>query len=390
MLAAIHAGAWKFPSYGVVALLLTLSLVGCAPPAAQAPVKATPTTPAVTSQSPAGASAGDWEQTLAAAKREGKLVITSQPSDSYRLPLMSFEEDYPDIKVEYIGLTAPNFWPRLNQERAAGQYLWDLRIGGPDPTVFRARDEGVLDPLRPVLMLPEVLDDSRWLEGLDGLFSDLGKEYVITFFAAESVTQFVNRDILPDRELPSSRELLDPKFKGKVAMGDPRGGPGLGQSTLLLVAYGDDYLASLMSKQDTVYTQDLRQLAEWIVRGRYPVAIGLPKYHLEPFHEQGLGRNIKPLPGPLGLTNAGGGIQLLNRAPHPNAAKVYVNWLLTPKAQAAIAKATLFNSRRLDVPPGDPNAIVDPTRINEYVPYQHEKLMPARARAEQLGKELLP
>ena len=68
------------------------------------------------------------------------------------------------------------------------------------------------------------------------------------------------------------------------------------------------------------------------MRGRYPVAIGLPKYHLEPFQEQGLARNVKALPGPLGLTNAGGGIQMLNRAPNPNAAKVYVNWLLSPKA----------------------------------------------------------
>jgi iron(III) transport system substrate-binding protein len=278
----------------------------------------------------------------------------------------------------------------VNQERAAGQYLWDVRIGGPSPQAFQARDDGVLDPVRPVLVLPEVVDDSKWLEGIEGLFADLGKEYVAAFFASESLTQFVNRDILSERDLPSARELVDPRLKGRIALGDPRGGPGSAQLVVLLVTYGDEYLVNLLSKQDVVDTQDLRQLAEWMVRGRYPVAIGLPKYQLEPFREQGLGRNIQPLPGPRGLSHAGGGIQLLSRAPHPDAAKVYVNWLLTQRAQTALTKATMYNSRRLDVPPGDPNAVVDPTRLADYVPSQQEKLAPYRIRAEQLGKDLLP
>ena len=115
---------------------------------------------------------------------------------------MAFEEDYPDIKVEYIGLTAPNFWPRVSQERAGGPVPLGPADRRPGSQVFRARDEGILTPLRPILMLPEVTDGSKWLEGLDGLYADLTKEYVIAFFAAESITQFVNRDVLSERDLP--------------------------------------------------------------------------------------------------------------------------------------------------------------------------------------------
>jgi hypothetical protein len=42
------------------------------------------------------------------------------------------------------------------------------------------------------------------------------------------------------------------------------------------------------------------------------------------------------------------------------------------------------------VPPGDPNAVVDQTRLAEYINFPHEKFAPARERVEQLGKELLP
>jgi iron(III) transport system substrate-binding protein len=325
MLSRVDTRAEGCRVFRIVALAVLLTLAGCVPAGAQPPTPAPGSGPV--SAGPLSGSGratweADWEQTLTAAKREGRVVVSGQPGDAYRLPLTAFEQDYPEIKVEYVGLTAPNFWPRIRQERAAGQYLWDVRIGGPSPQAFEARDEGTLDPVRPLLVLPEVLDDTRWLDGVDGLFADLGKEYTIAFFASESITQFVNRDILSERELPGARDLPDPRFRGKVAMGDPRGGPGSGQLTLLLIAYGEDYVSTLLSKLDTVYTQDLRQLAEWIVRGRYPVAVGLPKYQLDPFQEQGLGRNIKALPGPPGLTNGGGGIQLLNRAPHPNAAKV--------------------------------------------------------------------
>jgi iron(III) transport system substrate-binding protein len=378
-------------------LAIVLIAVACSPGAAPAGVReqAGPIANR-TEGAPAGAVSGgagwraDWERTLAAARSEGKVVVSAQASDSYRLPLTAFEAEYPDIKVEYVGLTAPAFWARVAQERAGGQYLWDVRIGGLDHYAFQARDDGLIDPVRPLLVLPEVVDDGKLLGGLDGVFADKEKQFILVFFAQEAVTLFVNRDLLPATELSGAAQLLDPKLRGRIAMGDPRGGPGLGQLILLLVGYGEDYVAHLLTRQEVVYTQDLRQLAEWMVRGRYQVAMGLSKYQLETFQKEGLGLNVKPLDGPKGQTGSGGGVQVMNRAPHPNAAKVYVNWLLTQRTQAALARSTLFNSRRLDVAPGDPGAVLDSARLHEYIDYQAEVMLPYRERAQQLAKDLLP
>jgi iron(III) transport system substrate-binding protein len=303
---------------------------------------------------------------------------------------MSFEQDFPDIKVEYIGANSRDFWPRIFRERELGQYLWDLRVGGPDPQVYEAKDKGVLDPVRPVLRLPEVTDDSRWYGGLDGLFFDRQEKYVAGFVNFVSFLAYVNRDVIPETELQSVKDLTNPRWKGKIVIQDPRGGAGLNSLEVLLKIQGEQIVKDLLSKQDLVVTNDLRQQAEWVIRGRYPIAIGLVPDAFLVFQEQGLSLNIRPIPDSGNALSTGtGGIQLLNRAAHPNAAAVYINWLLTKDVQARLSAATKQNSRRLDVPPADPSAVPDPKRRAELIPTQLEELLPYRLRAQQLAQALL-
>ncbi len=91
----------------------------------------------------------------------------------------------------------------------------------------------------------------------------------------------------------------------------------------------------------------------------------------------------------MALSVGFGAIQVLRQRPHPNATKVLVNWLLTQRVQADIAKTVELNSRRLDVAPGAPEEIVDPQRPSDYVPHQFEQYISARRRAQQLAQELL-
>ena len=51
-----------------------------------------------------------------------------------------------------------------------------------------------------------------------------------------------------------------------------------------------------------------------------------------------------------GLSSSSSGLGLFNRAPHPNAAKVYINWLLSKEGQTEFAVASGYISSRLDVP----------------------------------------
>ncbi len=382
----------------LIALACVLALVmgACAPTPAGAPTKPAPPAPAAATARTDGATAGPageapagWEQTVAAAKSEGKLVLSGPPGPLWRDGLLTFEQDYPDIKIDFAGQNSRDFWPRLFQERAAGQYLWDLRVGGPDPQVFQARDEGVLDPVRPLLVLPDVADERKWFGGFEGLYADNDQQYLPAFVAQAQPVAYVNRGVVSEAELASDEQLRDPRWRGKIAITDPTGGAGLGTLTTLLVAFGEDYVRDLLTQQDLVVTGDNRQLAEWVIRGRYPIGIGISPDDLVYFERQGLSFNVKGLPPARKLSLGFGGIQLVNRAPHPNATKVFINWLLTQAAQAHLAKILELNSRRVDVPPGDPDQVLDPSRMAEYVPHQYETYLPQRQRAQQLGKDLL-
>ena len=98
------------------------------------------------------------------------MVISGPTREVWRNVLTTFEKEFPEIKVEYTGGNSRNFWPRVFRERELDQHLWDLRIGGADPQVYEAKSRGVLDPVRPLLLLPEVVDGDVWFGGLDGAF----------------------------------------------------------------------------------------------------------------------------------------------------------------------------------------------------------------------------
>ncbi len=370
---------WLSLGIGLVVIL------GACAPAEQS----SPTEPSSTGSTKAGWEA-EWEETLAAAKREGTVVLSGPTRELWRRVLMTFEQDFPEIEVQYTGANSRDFWPRVYRERELGQYLWDLRVGGPDPQVYAAKDKGVLDPVRPLLLLPEVVDESKWAGGLDGIFFDKEKKYVVGFANFVSFMAYVNRDIIPETEFQSIADLTNPRWKGKIVIQDPRGGAGLNSLQVMLKLYGEDFLKDLLTQQDLVVTSDLRQETEWLIRGRYPIAIGLVPDAFLVFQEQGLKFNIKSLKDSGRSVSTGtAGIQLLNRTLHPNAAKVYINWLLTKEVQTRISAATHQNSRHLEVPPADPEAVPDPQRLDAYIPSQVEELLPIRQRAQQLTIELL-
>jgi ABC-type Fe3+ transport system substrate-binding protein len=93
--------------------------------------------------------------------------------------------------------------------------------------------------------------------------------------------------------------------------------------------------------------------------------------------------------GPRTWTQGVGGIQVLADAPHPNATKVFVNWLLTRDVQSRVMKAVKVNSRRKDVPLGDPNVAIDYAKLDEYVGGQTEYMQPFQKRAAEILREVM-
>ena len=157
-----------------------------------------------------------------------------------------------------------------------------------------------------------------------------------------------------------------------------------------ILALGEEFLSKLYT-QDVVLTQDRRQLVEWLVRGRYPIAIGIRPVELENFQSQGLGKNVKPLApesdAGVRISQGSGAVVLISRAPHPNASKVYLNWLLSRAGQVAWTKITKENSRRLDVTEGDPKARPDPKK-RYYGDVAKEENLYLPDRCIEIGKKL--
>jgi ABC-type Fe3+ transport system substrate-binding protein len=336
--------------------------------------------------------ADDWEQTLAAAKKEGSVTISALSGELLRQALLSFEQDYPEIKVEYHGMSGRDFRSRLLKERELGQHLWDLRIGGIDAETFRFSTRGIIDPIRPVLMLPEVTDPGKWMvkfDDVNSIFADNAKKYVAYVTGTLASEFLVDRDVAPASVFKTRRDLLDPRWKGKIVLQDPRL-PGAGNSALatLLTLYGEEFARDLLTKQNIVISDNRRQMAEWMVRKRYPITIGLGNAGpIAEFQKQGLGKNIRSF-GDGDIT--GNSVVLLNKAPHPNAAKVYINWLMSKKGQERLSEITQTNSWRTDVKPVVPTLAMDPKKIQSYTNMTDERHLAARQRAFDLAKELLP
>ncbi len=315
------------------------------------------------------ASAQEWKQVLAAAKREGKVVVAGVTGVSARSVLKdAFQSKYPEIEVDYTGLPGRSITPRIMMERRVGRKLWDIYMGGGSSSMA-LKNEGALQNLRPALILPEVKGDKYWNGGVDFSFIDKEKKYLFAFSGYLQPQAFVNRSSIPSSQLSSTRQLIDPKFKGKIVINDPRrGGPGVTRVTALRLIYGQEFTKKLLTEQDAVFNRNYRQTAEWVVRGRYPIVVGSSRMHVQEFWSQGLAKDVVTLPSEAEIMGSGTGhVGLIEGAPHPNAARVYLNWILSKNAQELYAKATATNSRRTDVEPVHPESFPKPELLNQYI-----------------------
>ena len=340
---------------------------------------------------PGPAAASDWDELVKAASAEGEVDVHGGPGKLYEQVLTEgFRRAFPQIRINFSGLSGRDAIPKIVREREAGIYSWDTYIGGTFSTLQTLKPAGAFAPLRPALVLPEVTDDKAWYGGLDGGWMDNEKSFVFAFEATVTPAMFVNWDFVSHDDFRAYDDVLKPQFAGKIVWDDPRlPGQGSAAAQRILINFGADFLTRLFTEQKIVYIASPRQNAEWVVRGRYPIGIGTGVEELKPFQQQGLGRNIAPLDVPLPhptIAPGYGTISLMDRAPHPNAAKVYVNWLLSKAGQAEWVKIG-HNSRRLDIPPAAPAFYPKPGI--DYMADQTEANIPLRQEAADLAKKFI-
>jgi iron(III) transport system substrate-binding protein len=307
--------------------------------------------------------ADDWATIVAKAKQEGVVAVHGAPGRGYATALDdAFHKSYPDIKVAFAGESGGVSVPKILRERQAGLYNWDAWIGGADSALQRLRPVGFFDPLRPILR-PETTADDKWTGGFESGWADTAKSLFYCFDGTTQDAVKVNWDVVTKTQLTSLADLETPKFAGKIVWHDPRvRGTGNGTSQTLLHNLGEAGLIKVY-QNGVVYSRNSEQIAEWVVRGRYPVGIGLDEDALIRFQQEGIGKNVTPLPNSYykveQISPGFGCVGVVNHAPHKDAAIVYVNWLLSKAGQEAWTKIPR-NSRRTDVAPSLPGLQAKP------------------------------
>ena len=300
----------------------------------------------------------EWDKVVAAAKKEGRVVVAESGgagAETRRLYVEGFQKQFPEIRVDLtVSGGEGSIAPRILTERKAGRFEWDVLTGGTTTPIEYFLPAGVLDPIRPTLMLPEVIDPSKWFGGqID--FADKGGNYVLVFGGYVKPPFAFNPKLVNKKEIDSYWDLLEPKWKGKTVLHDPRR-PGSGLATVTFWygwgEKGKEFLRHYLTEQDVKLTGNYRQQLEWLARGDYAIGIGHNNSVMQEFVTKGLplaqvtADDIKEANY---VTAAIASVSLVNRAPRPNAAKVFINWLLSKETLTAWSKATGFWSRRTDV-----------------------------------------
>ena len=297
----------------------------------------------------------EWERTVKAAELEGQVVVYKIAQDA---EWHAFQKKFPKIKVVLIQGNAAQIQQRLLAERRAGKFLADVvRLGGGTSTaLYKAK---ALDPIGPALMLAEVKDVSKWFDGKHH-FNDIDSQYVFVYAAFPLHLLGYNQKLVDPKTLTSYWDLLDPKWKGKITLKDPQE-PG-GQSPLLFLYHnpqlGPEYLKKLFSATALTLVRDDRQQTDWLAAGKFPLTLTSKATEVEEAKNQGLPVDVLDAHAfkrdGVGLEAGGTMLALMNKAPHPNAAKVLINWFLSREGQIAIQKTgpenAGQNSLREDIP----------------------------------------
>ncbi len=331
-------------------LLVLLVAAGCQPPAPSSSGAAVPKTVAAPEES----RQSQWDQVLVQGKREGvvNLYISAIWGSGLRSSLTKAFSDKYGIGLEFSPLSGTEFVAKVKAEQNAGLYLADIFGAGSSTFVTTMIPNNLLGPIEPMLLLPEVKDPKVW-DGGDMFYFNKDDHRWIELLRVMARTIMYNTGQVKPEEIDSYRDLLKPQFKGKITMLDPAdGGAGTTMVNHLVTVYGWDeglaFFKELMVKQDPAIFRDARLQVETVARGKYSIVLGGSGQYKAEFLALGAPLAIKvPKEGDYGTTSFGA-VSVPTKLPHPNAATVFLNWLLTRDGQSLFAKGAGGPSRRLD------------------------------------------
>ncbi|HTF94259.1 MAG TPA: extracellular solute-binding protein [Verrucomicrobiae bacterium] len=318
----------------------------------------------------------EWERTVKAAEQEGQVVLYSLSETGDAIANTGFQKKFFKIKISVVTARGGEHVSRIMAERRAGKFLADLgNLGNTSP--YALYQNKSLDPIASAFILPEVKDESKWWEGRQQ-FIDPERKFILVYVGAPLFLVGFNTKVVDPGAFKSYWDLLDPKWKGKIVAFDPKAGGFAATRDRFFYhnpELGPAFLRRLFSETALTLYARFPQGEDWLAAGKFSLCLcrhqsiseakaqGLPVDLIEPsaFKEG------------VGVETRAKTLILMNQAPHPNAAKVFLNWFLSREGQSDFQKtaakfidAGAEGSLRMDILKDD---IPPRNRLNPGVKY---------------------
>jgi iron(III) transport system substrate-binding protein len=263
-----------------------------------------------------------------AAKKEGKVVwyTTLIVNQAIRPLKAAFEKKYPGIELQYSRADETPTAAKILEEGVAGRVQADVFDGITNMIPLkRARLLAAYAPAAASQYPPELKDAEGYWNAL--------LLYVFT--------PGINTTLVPkDRAPRTYQDLLDPQWKGKMAWNPSSIAGALGFVGNILISKGDergmDYLRALAGQKIVNVEASARAILDQVIAGEYAIGLMSFNHHTVISAQKGAPTDwLKLEPVPVAFDAAG----ILKDAPHPNAARLLIEFLTSDEGQVALQKA---------------------------------------------------
>jgi len=349
---------------GLGLIVTVLFILTACTPSPTPPPSATSNTPApaavTTPKAIPSVSSGDaaWNKILDAAKREGEVTAYSfsMVGDTSLVVAKAFKDRY-GINLDIISGRGAEFLERVKTEQRMKQVVGDFMEASSTHTLnLKSTGSTISTPGLPVFEEKNVWRINPFV---------LDPEGHVLVHRGQYIGPWVNTNLVkPGQEPKSYRDAAKPEWKGKILISDPALSNGTYITYLSLVdnGYLDMEFVRSMAKQDMKFVPGTRDVAAELARGQAPLGLTVTDVDAASFVAEGA--PIKAIAFEEGTIVSLSALTAIKGSPHPNATKVFMNWILSPEGQTIYNKALSLAPIRSDVPDfrPPPTAVV-PKRV---------------------------
>lgn len=353
-------------SLWIPGVLLLVFLIGACRPEA-----APPDASKQVSSAPEAGWEQKWEKIVESAKKEGTVSVYMIWRPQVRTALAdAFKAKY-GINVEFSAFSrGAEMAAKYQAEKSGGLTTADFFSAGNETHLTNMKPIGLLGSIKPLLILPEVLEPKVWRGGAIPFTDEEGTS--LSMIGSVIRNTVYNTDLIKEGEITSYKDLLKPQYKGKITLNDPSvsGGGNFLLTHLGHSLWGEaetrDFLRKLITEQKVVIQRDTRLHMEEVARGKYAIGPGPSSAALAEFLNLGAPIKLALVQEENRMSAAAGAMAVPAKLANPNAATVFVNWLLSKEGQTVFARAFAQPSTRLDAPTEGINPLFIPKASEKY------------------------